>query len=96
MEFFFLVTSSTLGEDVMLQFKHFGIANYTQIPLANGSGVGGGTKFGNDIWPGENTVFFCATETEKYNGIVEWVKNYRSQEIREGMKIINLAFKEII
>lgn len=96
MEFFFLITSSTMGEDVLLQFKQLEIANYTQIPIANGSGVGGGTKFGNDIWPGYNTVFFCVTETEKYNAIKEWVNEYREQDIREGMKIINLALKEIV
>lgn len=96
MEFFFIVTSSTMGEDVLLEFKKLGITNYTQLPLAHGSGVGGGTKFGNDIWPGDNTVFFTVTDTEKYNEMKKWVEEYRDQEIREGMKIINLAVKEIV
>lgn len=96
MEFFFIVCSNTMGADVMLQFKKLEIQNFTQIPLVNGSGFGGGKKFGNDIWPGDNTAFFVVTETEKYEGIRDWVKEYREQGIREGMKLINLALKEII
>ena len=96
MEFFFVICSTTLGADIMQQFKKLKINNFTQIPLVNGSGVGGGKKFGNDIWPGDNTAFFVVTETEKYESIREWVKEYRKQEIREGMKIINLALKEVI
>ncbi len=96
MEFFFIVCSTTMGADVMQHFKKLEINNYTQIPLVNGSGVGGGKKFGNDIWPGDNTTFFVVTETKKYEKLKAWVKEYRKQEIREGMKIINLALKEMI
>ena len=96
MEFFFIICSATMGADVMQQFKKLEIHNFTQIPLVNGSGVGGGKKFGNDIWPGDNTTFFVVTDTKKYENFREWVKEYRKQEIREGMKIINLALKEII
>lgn len=96
MEFFFIVCSATMGADVMQQFKKNEITNFTQIPLVNGSGEGGGKKFGNDIWPGDNTTFFVVTETKKYENLKEWVKEYRKQEIREGMKIINLALKEMI
>ena len=96
MEFFFIICSTTMGADVMLQFKKLEINNYTQIPLVNGSGVGGGKKFGNDIWPGDNTTFLVVTETEKYEKLRDWVEEYRKQEIREGMKIINLSLKEII
>ena len=85
-----------MGADVMQQFKKNEITNFTQIPLVNGSGEGGGKKFGNDIWPGDNTTFFVVTETKKYENLKEWVKEYRKQEIREGMKIINLALKEMI
>ena len=96
MEFFFIVCSTTMGADVMQQFKKNEITNFTQIPLVNGSGEGGGKKFGNDIWPGDNTTFFVVTETKKYENLKEWVKEYRKQEIREGMKIINLALTEMI
>ena len=96
MEFFFIVCSTTLGAEIMQQFKHLEINNYTQIPLVNGSGVGGGKKFGNDIWPGDNTAFFVVTETKKYESLKKWVKEYRKQDIREGMKLINLALKEMI
>ncbi|MBR4571609.1 MAG: hypothetical protein IKO19_13200 [Candidatus Riflebacteria bacterium] len=96
MEFFFIVCSATMGADVMLQFKKLEIHNFTQIPLVNGSGEGGGKKFGNDIWPGDNTTFLVVTETSKYEKLRDWVKEYRKQEIREGMKIINLALKEMV
>ena len=96
MEFFFIVCSTTMGADVMQQFKKNEIHNFTQIPLVNGSGEGGGKKFGNDIWPGDNTTFFVVAETEKYESLRDWVKEYRKQEIREGMKIINLALKEMV
>ena len=96
MEFFFIICSTTMGADVMLQFKKLEINNFTQIPLVNGSGVGGGKKFGNDIWPGDNTTFLVVTETKKYERLRDWVKEYRKQEIREGMKIINLALKEMV
>lgn len=96
MEFFFVVTSSTMGEEIMRQFKKLEIQNFTQIPLVNGSGVGGGRKFGNDVWPGLNTTFFVVTETDKYESLKAWAKKYRKEDIREGMKIINLALKEIV
>ena len=96
MEFFFIVCSTTMGADVMQHFKKLEISNFTQIPLVNGSGEGGGKKFGNDIWPGDNTAFLVVTETEKYESLRDWVKEYRKQEIREGMKIINLALKEMV
>lgn len=96
MEFFFLICSSTMGEDAIQKFKEIGIENFTQVPLAFGSGVGGGRKFSNDIWPGDNTFFFCVTDTAKYEKLKEWVVEYRKEEIREGMKIINLALKEMI
>lgn len=96
MEFFFVVTSSTMSEEIMRRFKKLEINSFTQIPLVNGSGVGGGRKFGNDIWPGLNTAFFVVTETDKYNSLKSWVQEYRKEEIREGMKIINLALKEMV
>lgn len=85
-----------MGADVMQHFKKLEISNFTQIPLVNGSGEGGGKKFGNDIWPGDNTAFLVVTETKKYESLRDWVKEYRKQPIREGMKIINLALKEMV
>ncbi len=96
MEFSIIVCSSTLEEELLQYFKHNNMSGYTVMPNAFGSGVGGGTRLGNDIWPGQNTVYFMCSTTEQMEGLIAWGKEYKAQSLREGLKIFNLALKEVI
>ena len=50
MEFNLIICSSTLEEEIMVFFKSNGITSYTVLPMAVGSGNGGGTRLDNEIW----------------------------------------------
>ena len=96
MEFSIIVCSSTLEEEILQFFKKNMMFGYTVISSVYGSGEGGGTRLGNDIWPGQNTVYFLCATSEQMRKFIDWSKEYKRQELREGLKVFNLALKEVI
>lgn len=96
MEFVMLICSATLQEDLELLMKKNQIAAFTQLPVVYGSGQAGGTRLDTEVWPGMNMMYILALEPSKYVIIKEWVKNYRQQQSREGVKLFSLTLKEML
>lgn len=96
MEMVMLVSSATLQEEVEALFNKLQITGYTHIPTVHGSGKGGGTRLESEVWPGMNIMYFLAIDSEKYAQLKEWVLEYRKQKPREGLKMFQLAMKEMI
>lgn len=96
MEFLILVCSATLQDDMIQAFEICKITEYTCIPQATGSGKGGGTRLNDEIWPGENYVYMVSADSERSARLKEWVRNYRSGSLREGLKLFSLEMKEMI
>lgn len=85
-----------MREDIEAQFKAHSITGYTLLPLVFGSGEGGGKRLNDEIWPGQNLTYFAAVTQEQSHALFEWATAYRRHKIREGLKIFNLALKEMI
>ncbi|MEW6708617.1 MAG: PG0541 family transporter-associated protein [Candidatus Riflebacteria bacterium] len=96
MELVMIVCSATLQEDMENLFKKLETTGYTHIPTVHGSGKGGGTRLDTEVWPGMNLMYFVALEQSKYQVLKNWVSDYRKTRPREGLKIFNLAMKEML
>lgn len=96
MEFVMLVCSATLQEELEQLFKKNKITGYTQLPVVHGSGQGGGTRLDTEVWPGMNTMYILAISESQYLTVKNWVKDYRGQKVREGIKLFTLGLKEML
>lgn len=96
MELLVIVCSSTMQGDVHSFFERNGIDNFTKIPEVTGSGKGGGTRLNDEIWPGVNTLFLVAAGPGPAAALKAWVRQYRQEEVREGLKLFSLALQELI
>ncbi len=96
MEFVVISCSHTLREDIEEFFKENAIEGYTLLPHVLGAGQGGGRRLDSVIWPGHNLLVLVALQESKYHLLKNWAKAYRNQEPREGLKLFNLALKEIV
>ena len=96
MEFLILVCSSTLQDEILNYLEVHQITGFTRLASVTGSGQGGGTRMGDEIWPGENAVFFVALAGDKAAGLKKWVRSYRSGQLREGLKLFALPLTEVI
>ncbi len=96
MEFLILVCSSTLQDEILNYLEAHQITGFTRMAPVTGSGQGGGTRMGDEIWPGENAVFFVALAGDKAAGLKKWVRSYRSGQLREGLKLFALPLTEVI
>ncbi len=96
MELLVIVCSSTLRSTLLNHFERNGINSYTLVPEVFGSGKGGGTRLNDEIWPGANALFLVALDEDQSEPLKEWARQYRLDEVREGLKIFSLALKEIV
>lgn len=96
MELLILACSSTLQEKIEYMFEDIELSNYTHIPQVTGSGEGGGTRLNNEVWPGQNLMYIIHADQTKLAQIKSWVKTYRNQELREGIKLFAVPLVEVI
>jgi hypothetical protein len=96
MELLIIVCSSTLQDEVDFLFEDLGIENYTHLPEATGAGGGGGIRLNDEVWPGKNSMYLVAVNSGQSERIKGWVRQYRTREIREGLKLFSLPVNEII
>ena len=96
MEFLVIVCSATLQDEIDALFDRLQVKGYTHIPEATGSGKGGGTRLNDEIWPGENSVYFIAVSKDQSEKIKNWIRAYRQKPLREGLKLFALPLHEVI
>ncbi|HNV71349.1 MAG TPA: hypothetical protein PKO06_16725 [Candidatus Ozemobacteraceae bacterium] len=96
MELLIIVCSSTMKDAVEEVFDQAGISSYTRVPEVVGSGKGGGTRLNDEIWPGVNTLYLIAPTLEQAKTVKDWVREYRREDVREGLKVFSLAAQEIM
>jgi hypothetical protein len=96
MEFLVIVCSSTLQDKVTDFFEKTGITSFTQVPEVIGSGMGGGTRLNDEVWPGVNSLYLVALPPEQAAVLKAWAREYRRSDTREGLKVFSFALKEII
>jgi hypothetical protein len=91
-----IVCCTTLREKLQNFLKEIEVTSYTLVPEVTGSGQGGGTKLNTEVWPGINMMLFIQTTDQKSASIKEWIKKYKSQKVREGIKLFSLGMTEVI
>ena len=96
MELLIIVASSTIGDELEHMFQSCGVRSYTIVPQVIGSGVAGGTRHDDDVWPGVNTMYFVAVDRERAESVKRWVRDYRAASVREGLKVFSLTPTEVI
>ncbi|EKD81690.1 MAG: hypothetical protein ACD_39C01687G0002 [uncultured bacterium] len=96
MEFLIIVCSSTLQENIDQLFEKLAIKGYTHIPQATGTGRIGGTRLNDEVWPGENSLYMISADPGQAAEIKAWVRSYRQDTMREGLKLFALPLNEVI
>ena len=91
-----IVCCTTLRERLENYLHEIEVASYTLVPEVNGSGKGGGTKLNTEVWPGLNMILFVQTSEQKSAKLKEWIKSYKTRQVREGIKLFSLGLTEVI
>ena len=87
--------NSAINSEVMEVLEKSGIENYTKWIQVQGKGKSSGPHFGSEIWPGENSVLFCAVEEEKIDNLLSIINELRSKLGKVGIKAFVWALEEI-
>ncbi|MDD3147414.1 MAG: hypothetical protein PHD82_08940 [Candidatus Riflebacteria bacterium] len=96
MELLILVCSDTLQIEVDQMLEELKIAGYTHVPQAVGSGIGGGIRLNDEVWPGSNSLYMISANPQQTAEIKSRVRKYRTEPLREGMKLFTLPLIEVI
>lgn len=81
--------------EVMETLAKCHVENYTKWTRVYGKGKTSGSHFGTEIWPGENSVIFCAIEDEKAEDLLECVRVLRIKLGKAGIKAFVWTLEDI-
>lgn len=96
MEFLIIVCSATLQDEINMLFERLEITGFTHLPQATGAGKGGGIRLNDEVWPGENSMYMIAVDKQQSAAVKDWVRRYRQEPLREGLKLFSLPLNEVI
>lgn len=96
MEFLIIVCSATLQGEMTMLLERLDITGFTHLPQATGAGKGGGIRLNDEVWPGENSMYMLAVDKQQAAAVKDWVRRYRQESLREGLKLFSLPLNEII
>ena len=95
MQMVMIAYNSAIESEVMEILEKCGIESYTRWTQVQGKGKTSGTHLGTDIWPGENSVLFCAIEGEKAESLMNLIKKIREKSGNLGIKAFVWNLEEI-
>jgi nitrogen regulatory protein PII len=78
--------NNAINSEVMEVLEKCGIDSYTKWTQVQGKGKTSGPHFGNEVWPGGNSVIFTAIETKESEELLECVKGLRMKLGKAGIK----------
>ncbi len=87
--------NSAINSDVMELLEKCGIENFTKWRQVQGKGKTSGPHFGDEIWPGENSVIFTAVENDKVEQFLPQFRELRSRLGKAGVKAFVWNLTEI-
>ncbi|MFC1746309.1 PG0541 family transporter-associated protein [Candidatus Riflebacteria bacterium] len=94
MQMLMIVGSTTLKEEIEDFLKSAGLLFFTLIPYVLGHGKAGGPRFDDEVWPGHNSIYLLAVDETNKKLVNEWIKDYRKNEKREGLKLFSWKLQE--
>lgn len=86
MRMLMIVYNSAINSEVMEILEKSGVENYTKWTQVQGKGKTSGTHLGTEIWPGENSVIFTATEDYRIEKLLSALRALRAKLGKEGIK----------
>ncbi|GAI12059.1 unnamed protein product [marine sediment metagenome] len=95
MKMFMIAYNSAIESEVMEILEKYSIESYTKWTQVQGKGKMSGTHLGTNIWPGENSVLFCAIEGEKTENLIKLIKEHRKKSGNLGIKAFVWNLEEI-
>ena len=87
--------NSAINSEVMEVLEKSGIESFTKWTPVQGKGKLSGPHFGDEIWPGENSVVFVAVGNEDAAALLECVKGLRTKLGQEGIKAFAWSLEEV-
>jgi hypothetical protein len=88
MELLTIICETACDDEIMRLLDEVGAPGYTKIPGATGMGATG-RREGSTVWPGRNTIYLVAIESEQAQVFIEKME----QTIREQSKTRRIAIK---
>ena len=95
MKMLMIAYNSAIDEEVNDVLVKCDAQNYTRWTRVLGKGTTSGPHMGTDIWPGENSVLFCAVENEKIDNLLSRINELRSKLGKTGVKAFVWPLTEI-
>ena len=87
--------SSAINSEIMEVFENCNVESFTKWKQVQGKGKTSGPHFGDEIWPGENSVIFAAIENEKLEHLLKCINDLRMKLGKEGVKAFVWNLEEI-
>lgn len=87
--------NSAIDSEVIDALEKCCIENYTKWNKVQGKGKTSGPHFGDEVWPGENSVIFSAMEDNKVEELIRRVKDLRTKLGKAGIKAFTWQLEEI-
>ena len=87
--------NSAINSEIIEALEKSGVENYTKWIQVQGKGKSSGSHFGSEIWPGENSVLFCAMEEEKAESLLRHIKQLRVKLNTAGVKAFVWPLEEV-
>jgi nitrogen regulatory protein PII len=87
--------NSAINSEITEALSKSGVENYTKWRQVQGKGKSSGSHFGSEIWPGENSVLFCALEDDKAGDLLRHIKELRARLNKVGVKAFIWRLEDI-
>ena len=89
-----IVYNEALDDEIMEALNRCASNNYTKVTGVFGKGNASGTHFGNDTWPGRNSIIYIACEEKEAKELLSAVSSLRKNLGKEGVKAFVLSLEE--
>ncbi len=87
--------NSAINSQVMEILLRCGVEGHTRWTQVQGRGKSSGSHFGSEIWPGENSVLFCAVDENKAADLLKCIKELRMKFKTAGIKAFVWLLEEV-
>jgi hypothetical protein len=95
MRLLFVIIDQAIEPDVLEVFEQNGVEHWTSWTDVHGAGRTG-TKRGNPIWPGLNTVVLVALEQQNVEPLVQSLHAMRDKfPLTPGMRIFSVGMEQL-
>jgi hypothetical protein len=91
-----IIYSESLDGQLLEILSGLGVTRYSKFPEVLGLGGHSEPHLNDNIWPGANCGLLIATDEENKMKLLEKLRLFKNENIKEGFKVFVLPVEEVI